>query len=225
MVILIVGAVLAVLLPALARGREKGMRIACLNNARQLALGSVLYAEEDPDGNYVGRMSTTNDLNWLFSKLVTEPRVYTCPSTGNQVRREMTVGARQGQMLTDLLDTAPDVGSPGASYRVLASFGRPGTTTGKVQSTVVSYAHQRDAFGMRGWVPGPSQVWLYADSDKRRPGLRGSLPNWPDRYDNHGTAGGNVSFCDGHAEFVRQRDYFYRYELSQDEGYLRPSER
>ena len=222
-VILIVGALLAVLLPALSRTRERGQRLACLINVQQLALGSILYADEDPDGNFIGAQIKDTDLNWLYRKQVPELRTYACPSTRNRVRPEAVVSS--SRVLVDLIDTATYTESVGISYRVIPSFGRPGAAVAKTQASVLNYAHQRSAFGMKGWIPGPSQVWLYADSDKRRPGVAGSIANWPDASDNHAATGGNVGFSDGHAEFVPQRDYFYRYELSQDEGYMKPSER
>ena len=41
--------------------------------------------------------------------------------------------------------------------------------------------------------------------------------NYPDPGDNHGSAGGNVVFCDGHAEWVPQKLYLYSFERGTDE--------
>jgi prepilin-type processing-associated H-X9-DG protein len=48
------------------------------------------------------------------------------------------------------------------------------------------------------------------------------MGNYPDRFDNHGALGGNIAFCDGHAEFVRQRNYVYSFELSEDNDRTQP---
>jgi prepilin-type processing-associated H-X9-DG protein len=40
---------------------------------------------------------------------------------------------------------------------------------------------------------------MFLDGDD---GYLGTRNNIPDPIDNHGADGGNVSFCDGHAEFV-----------------------
>jgi prepilin-type processing-associated H-X9-DG protein len=42
--------------------------------------------------------------------------------------------------------------------------------------------------------------------------------NWPNPYNGHGAEGGNVSFADGHAEWIGKAKWNYRYEFSEDEG-------
>jgi prepilin-type N-terminal cleavage/methylation domain-containing protein len=46
-VIAIIGILAALLLPALSRAKEKGHRAACLNNMRQMAIGTHLYANDN----------------------------------------------------------------------------------------------------------------------------------------------------------------------------------
>src|SRR5207244_2615232 len=46
-VIAIIAILAAMLLPVLARAKEKAHRIACLNNEKQMAIGAQLYAEDD----------------------------------------------------------------------------------------------------------------------------------------------------------------------------------
>jgi prepilin-type N-terminal cleavage/methylation domain-containing protein/prepilin-type processing-associated H-X9-DG protein len=48
-VIAIIAVLMAVLIPALSRGREQGKRVACLNNLKQLTMGWILYADENDD--------------------------------------------------------------------------------------------------------------------------------------------------------------------------------
>src|SRR6476646_7364643 len=48
-VIAIIAILAALLLPALARAKEKTKRISCLNNEKQMALSSQMYAEDDPN--------------------------------------------------------------------------------------------------------------------------------------------------------------------------------
>ena len=48
----------------------------------------------------------------------------------------------------------------------------------------------------------PTRVGLTFDGDS---GYAGTRNNIPDAVDNHGADGGNVGFCDGHAEFVSAR--------------------
>ena len=41
--------------------------------------------------------------------------------------------------------------------------------------------------------------------------------NYPDPGDNHGAAGGNMVFCDGHAQWVSQKNYMRTFILGTDE--------
>src|SRR5664279_4058685 len=57
-VIAIIAILAALLLPALARAKEKSLRIACLNNCKQMGLGSQMYAEDDSKNRLTGSLKT-----------------------------------------------------------------------------------------------------------------------------------------------------------------------
>ena len=57
-VIAIIAILAAMLLPALARAKETGKRISCLNNLRQLSLAAQMYVN-DNQGTYPPRHDTT----------------------------------------------------------------------------------------------------------------------------------------------------------------------
>lgn len=83
-VIAIIAILAGMLLPALARAKESGKKIACTNNMRQLALSLLMYADEN-EGLYPRRLSpTTPPGAWpaVLREGYKDLRVLRCPSDG-----------------------------------------------------------------------------------------------------------------------------------------------
>lgn len=81
-VIAIIAILAGLLLPVLARAKQKALRIQDLNNEKQMGVGSQLYADEDPQGALTGTCNyADDDLNWLYPTYVPNLQVFTCPAT------------------------------------------------------------------------------------------------------------------------------------------------
>jgi prepilin-type N-terminal cleavage/methylation domain-containing protein/prepilin-type processing-associated H-X9-DG protein len=241
-VIAIIAILAAMLLPVLARAKEKAKRINCLSNLKQMGLGNYMYAL---DNNGILSGSSTgyydDDLNWMYQTYAKNSKLFICPSTRNEVRTTPGYVKPNGD-LDDLSHLAPDKEQPGYSYENFSWWRREGAakadypheSTGpdatqagytpnqarKTESRVNSRKHySNDGLGIKDQVPGPSRTWLSLDADNLR-NPQNKINDYPDRGDNHGADGANANFCDGHAEWVKEKGKYYLTlrELSQDEN-------
>jgi prepilin-type N-terminal cleavage/methylation domain-containing protein/prepilin-type processing-associated H-X9-DG protein len=234
-VIAIIAILAALLLPVLARAKEKAKRVACLNNMKQMGLCSMMYADDDPNGYITGTLvpdtnpagqQADDDLNWLYPSYIRSLDTFVCPSTQNYVRSNTYLYNPPGSgikiwKVKDLDNNATDNGhTPGHSYEVFGcwynSRSTPRPYVRKSIRTVISYAHQQGP--LLGLVAGPSQTLWLIDAMEPKGTLGWPWENYPNPYFGHGKDGGHAAFCDGHAEWIARSKWNYRYEYSEDSG-------
>jgi prepilin-type processing-associated H-X9-DG protein len=245
-VIAIIAILAALILPALANAKWQTKRVACMNNQKQMGIGSHLYAEEDPRGAYSGVASDgDDDMNWIYPAYITSLDIFRCQATANFIRPQIkqTITTKEyierlhgnNIILRDLTVQGASKRGPGMSYEIFGAINCCGTSNPqypagkfprlndgsilKTESVVNNYIHANSAFGLQGTKTSPSDIWFIKEADVS---AQGSINNWPDKGDNHGSKGENILFVDGHVDFVLQNKYIFSYELGQDEGRTGP---
>jgi prepilin-type N-terminal cleavage/methylation domain-containing protein/prepilin-type processing-associated H-X9-DG protein len=100
-VIAIIAILAAMLLPALARAKESGKRISCLNNLRQLSLSAQMYVS-DSQGFYPPRSNTDRWPDKFYDAYGKNLKLLLCPT-----ETQTPISNGGGSSTTNVADIAP----------------------------------------------------------------------------------------------------------------------
>ncbi|HOX56655.1 MAG TPA: prepilin-type N-terminal cleavage/methylation domain-containing protein [Candidatus Paceibacterota bacterium] len=211
---------------------------------RKLALsGTANWTDDDMNWlfpQYVSNVksficpTTRNSVRTTYSAGVTSTTSdpYTPNDSGVTPYQERLHG--NSRYLYDLINNASGKsGTNGHSYEVAGwinarqSSGVAGAMLRKTQSLIAGYTYRLNnsaggfpQYNFLAQHAGPSDIWIIYDADDKDytytdPSRKNE--DYPDPGDNHGADGGNVVFCDGHAEWVPQKVYLLKWFRGTDE--------
>ena len=189
--IAIISVLAAMLFPVFARARAKAEQTACESNLKELALATTMYCD-DYDDTYPISWNTTANLgfNWSTAiySYVKNLQVYNCPASGHTALWS-AVGSGFGRYANVL---QADYGENGC----LGSMGGgngcgPGANHWLWPITQGAVQHPSSMIMIFG-TNAPAFTFTNPDA----PGT----PNLETRH----FSGGNVAFCDGHADWLSQ---------------------
>jgi prepilin-type N-terminal cleavage/methylation domain-containing protein/prepilin-type processing-associated H-X9-DG protein len=207
-VVAIIGILAALLLPALASAKERGQRLRCVNNNKQLGIATHLYANDNRDRMAFPNWNPPWVVGWLYAPVNGGvPNLFANPYATNAVL------AYQDGLLWPLMGAVGNYRCPLDKTNTATFKARANKLCTYVQNgAVCGYGNLKpdgatyrlvdfaqDAFFM--WEPDDRNVTLgygYNDgSSYPDPAVDGGLGR------RHGKMGGIVLAVDGHVEFIK----------------------
>jgi prepilin-type N-terminal cleavage/methylation domain-containing protein/prepilin-type processing-associated H-X9-DG protein len=166
-VIAIIAILAAMLLPALARARDRAKSTQCMNNMRQIALGTRFYADDSQDqlppyGVYgtmpgivvPGGVNTTHDKAWpdVLLLYVKSTNVFTCPA--NLPGCALNIGINLNLAGTISVDSS----KPMSWSLKTTSIPYPAATIYFADSARIQNVSEPNP---DAWIPQPKESWVH----------------------------------------------------------------
>jgi len=188
-VIAIIAILAGMLLPALSKAKDRTKRVSCLNNQKQILTAALVYEHDYPTWFfYTGSVGDDRGPASLYPRYLPGLKTFICPNTKNTIRpTTMSTQAGWTTFLQDLISTSAgnrESEAGGHSYEYWLYYQQlpMGNGTRKLPNDGMS----------------PTEVILLVDADDV------GINNFPDVVNNHGRAGWNWGFVDGHAEWINR---------------------
>jgi len=204
-VISVIALLMAILMPALQKAREQGMRAVCLNNVKQLALAWILYADSNDDKivsaytGPMGRYGPKDERCW-----VGDVGGIGVPE-GHLSVEEQIAGIKDGALWPYVRDL--DLYKCPTGVRdEMVTYALPDSMNGVEIGDV---ARKNLIIKNRMAIKRPAARFVFVD-EGRITGLSFTVyytqPSWWDLVAIRHSGGTNWSFADGHSEFRKWTD-------------------
>ena len=220
-VIAIIAILASLLLPAVAKAKEKGQQIFCLNNEKQLALSTHLYTGDNnewfpPIQDFLPQQGIeTSWRSYLFAFAGRNPRLYDCPVEKKEV---YALGARAqpkpprtdviGKQVSGEIELLSGIGAVNVHWTSGSSsppFGRPaGYENNLCRWPKVESPTQLILFGdghsdiLKAWPN--DRWWIWKERDPTSPGFNRAAQGDAGAF-RHGRRA-NYAFADGRASLL-----------------------